>query len=104
MAKKGLAALASKQINSTIQPSATAPVDAPHETAAPEQATVANEVPATVEKPKRGRPKKGTNENCTPITVNIPDDLLQELKIAAVQMRTTQKFIIIDALIDWLDK
>lgn len=102
MAKKGLAALASKQINSTAQPSAN--IDAPHEAAAPEQATVANEVPATVEKPKRGRPRNGTNDNCTPITVNIPDDLLQELKIAAVQMRTTQKAIIVEALIDWLDK
>lgn len=101
MAKKGLAALASKQINS--KPQRTENIDTPHEDATPEQTTVANEAPATVEKPKRGRPRNGTNENCTPITVNIPDDLLQELKLVAFQKRTTQKAIIIEALINWLD-
>lgn len=93
MAKKGLAALASKQINSKPQRSAN--IDAPHEAAAPEQAPVANEEETTTKEKKSGRPPKGET---MPLTVRLAPELLHELKLRAVMERTTQTAII-DALI-----
>lgn len=57
-------------------------------------------------KRKQGRPKDQNieKENRVPITISVPDDLLQEIKIAAVQNRTTQRAIIIEAIRDWLNK
>lgn len=93
MAKKGLAALASKQINSTAQPSTPAPIDAPHEAAAPDTTAAKEDDPAAVstEEKKSGRPKK---EPTTPLTVRLSPELLHELKLRAVMEHTTQTAII----------
>ena len=53
---------------------------------------------------KRGRPKTEKPEKRIAVTFQIPESLYYELKVAAAQMRTTQQFIVIDALVDWLDK
>lgn len=84
MAKKGLAALASKQINSTAQTSTPAPIDTPHEEAAPEMS------PETEER-KAGRPKKGPTK---PLTIRLSPELLHGLKLRAVMDQTTQTAII----------
>lgn len=91
MAKKGLAALASKQINSTAQPS----IPAPHEATAPEMDATKEEVPTipTTEEKKSGRPKTIT-EDVAPLTVRLPKSLLHELKLRAVMEHTTQTEII----------
>lgn len=93
MAKKGLAALASKQINSTAQPSAPAPIDAPHEAAAPDTTATKEGYPAVVptEEKKLGRPPK---EPTMPLTVRLSPELLHELKLRAVMEHTTQTAII----------
>lgn len=67
--------------------------------------TTAKEVPTqTSTGAKRGRPKTEKNEKRVAVTFQIPESLYYELKVAAAQMRTTQQFIVIDALVDWLDK
>lgn len=93
MAKKGLAALASKQINSTAQPSTPAPIDAPHEAAAPDTTAAKEESPAvaSTEEKKLGRPPK---EPTMPLTVRLSPELLHELKLRAVMEHTTQTAII----------
>lgn len=91
MAKKGLAALASKQINSTAQPS----TPAPHEAAAPEMEATKEEVPtaAPAEERKPGRPKTKKEEEA-PLTVRLPKTLLYELKLRSVMEHTTQTEIV----------
>lgn len=93
MAKNGLAALASKQINSTAQPSTPAPIDAPHEAAALDTTATKEDDPAAVstEEKKSGRPKK---EPTMPLTVRLSPELLHELKLRAVMEHTTQTAII----------
>lgn len=93
MAKKGLAALASKQINSTAQPSTPAPIDAPHEAAALDTTATKEDDPAAVsiEEKKLGRPPK---EPTMPLTVRLSPELLHELKLRAVMEHTTQTAII----------
>ncbi len=105
MAKKGLAALASKQINSTAQPSTPAPIDAPHEAAAPEMEATKEEVPAVAptEERKAGRPKTKKEEEA-PLTVRLPKTLLYELKLRAVMEHTTQTEIIGTLIKDYLNK
>lgn len=88
MAKKGLAALASKQINSTAQLSTPAPFDAHHKAEAYD--TTATEITSTEEK-KLGRPPK---EPTMPLTVRLSPELLHELKLRAVMEHTTQTAII----------
>ena len=104
MAKKGLAALASKQINSTVQTSTPAPIDAPHETEAFEQSRAINEVPATVDKPKRGRPAATTAPDEINVTFKISKALFQEIRVKAVTENITQKEIVTDALRQYLNK
>lgn len=92
MAKKGLAALASKQINSTAQLSTPAPFDAHHKAEAYETAAK-EEVPkvTSTEEKKLGRPPK---EPTMPLTVRLSPELLHELKLRAVMEHTTQTAII----------
>lgn len=94
IAQKGLDTLARVQLNSTSQPKQK-PIDAPHEAAALEQATGANEEETTTKEKKSGRPPKGET---MPLTVRLSPELLHELKLRAVMERTTQTAII-DALI-----
>lgn len=103
MAKKGLAALASKQINSTAQPSAPAPIDAPHEATAPDTMAAKEEVPAqtSTEDKKPGRPAKAPT---APLTVRLSPELLHELKLRAVVEHTTQTAIIDSLLRSYLSK
>ena len=96
MAKKGLAALASKQINSTAQTSTPAPIDTPHEEAAPEMS------PETEER-KAGRPKKKKEEDA-PLTVRLPKTLLYDLKLRAVMEHTTQTEIVATLIKGYLNK
>lgn len=105
MAKKGLAALASKQINSTAQPSTPAPIDASHEAAASETTVTNEEVPAVVstEEKKSGRPKTITEE-VAPLTVRLPKTLLHELKLRAVIEHTTQTEIVGTLIRTYLNK
>lgn len=105
MAKKGLAALASKQINSTAQPSTPAPIDAPHEAAAPDTTATKEYVPAvaSIEERKSGRPKT-INEEVSPLTVRLPKTLLHELKLRAVMEHTTQTEIIGNLIKSYLNK
>lgn len=105
MAKKGLAALASKQINSTAQPSTHAPIDAPHEAAAHDATATKEEVTAVVssEEKKSGRPKTITEE-VAPLTVRLPKTLLHELKLRAVMEHTTQTEIIGNLIKNYLNK
>ena len=101
MAKKGLAALASKQINSTAQPS----TPAPDETAAPEQATVITEAPAqSTTGAKRGRPAATTAPDEVNVTFKISKALFQEIRVKAVIENTTQKEIVTAALRQYLNK
>lgn len=100
MAKKGLAALASKQINSTAQPS----TPAPDETAAPEQATVITEAPAqSTTGAKRGRPAATTAPDEVNVTLKLSAALMQQIKIKAVMEHTTQKEIFDAALRQYLN-
>lgn len=105
MAKKGLAALASKQINSTAQPSTPAPIDAPHEAAVLDTTATKEDSPAVVsiEEKKSGRPKTITEE-VAPLTVRLPKNLLHELKLRAVMEHTTQTEIIGTLIKDYLNK
>lgn len=105
MAKKGLAALASKQINSTAQPSPPAPIDAPHEAAAPDTTAAKEDDPAAVstEEKKSGRPKTITEE-VAPLTVRLPKTLLHELKLRAVIEHTTQTEIVGTLIRAYLNK
>ena len=105
MAKKGLAALASKQINSTAQPLNPAPIDAPHEAEAPDTMATKEEAPAVVlsEEKKSGRPKTITEE-VAPLTVRLPKTLLHELKLRAVMEHTTQTEIIGTLIKSYLNK
>lgn len=105
MAKKGLAALASKQINSTAQPSTSAPIDAPHEAAAPEMEATREEVPTVspVEERKPGRPKTKKKEEA-PLTVRLPKTLLYELKLRAVMEHTTQTEIVERLISSYINK
>lgn len=106
MAKKGLAALASKQINSTAQAS----TPAPDQVAAPEQAeettavlTQPTTIETTTETRKPGRPKKKQEEDA-PLTVRLPKTLLYELKLRAVMEHTTQTKIVETLIKDYLNK
>lgn len=105
MAKKGLAALASKQINSMAQPSTPAPIGTPHEAAAPDSTATIEEVPALAspEEKKSGRPKT-INEEVAPLTVRLPKTLLHELKLRAVMEHTTQTEIIGTLIKAYLNK
>lgn len=104
MAKKGLAALASKQINSTVQTSPLAPIDAPHEAATPEQTSTKTEISATSDKPKRGRPAATTAPDEVNVTFKISASLFQEIRVKAVMEQTTQKEIVNAALRQYLGK
>ncbi len=134
MAKKGLAALASKQLNSTAPDTTPTPADASKETPLDIQglvesfggkneseemnerisATIVNlhkaqtkaqtEQPEDSPKRKQGRPKSDKTVEGINVTFNLPDSLLQELKMRAVIDRTTQKEIVIAALRAYLDK
>ena len=85
MAKKGLAALASKQINSTAQPSTPAPIDAPHEAEAPGTTATKEVAPAqTSTGAKRGRPAATT----------APDEVNVTFKLSAALMLKVKRFII----------
>lgn len=87
------------------EPSTPASIDAPHEAEAPETTATKDAAPAqTSTGAKRGRPKTEKTEKRVAVTFQIPESLYYELKVAAAQMRTTQQFIVIDALVDWLDK
>ena len=94
MAKKGLAALASKQINSTVQTSTPVPIDTPHEDTAPETTP-------TIEERKAGRPKKGETK---PLTIRLSPELLHKLKLRAVMDHTTQTAIIETLVKAYLNK
>lgn len=85
MARKGLAALASKQINSTAQPLVSTPAAAP---------TVGA---------KRGRPAATTASDEVNVTFKLSAALVQEVKIKAVLEHTTQKEIVTAALRQYLD-
>jgi len=126
MAKKGLAALASKQINSTTKQSEPMPdiqqiIDnlgkdedkgmgdhADLDEAASvlgidkeEQQRISDIVDRTLKgtpKRKQGRPKSDKTIEGVNVTFNLPDSLLQALKMRAVIDRTTQKEIVIAAL------
>lgn len=105
MAKKGLAALASKQINSTAQHSTPAPIDTPHEVAVPDTTATKEEAPAVAltEEKKVGRPKT-TTEEVAPLTVKLPKTLLHELKLRAVIEHTTQTEIVGTLIRAYLNK
>ena len=105
MAKKGLAALASKQINSTAHPSTPAPIDTPHGAAAPDTTATKEKVPtvALTEEKKVGRPKT-TTEEVVPLTVKLPKTLLHELKLRAVIEHTTQTEIVGTLIRAYLNK
>lgn len=105
MAKKGLAALASKQINSTAQPSTPAPINAPHETEAIEKTATKEAAPAqTSTGAKRGRPAATTAPDEVNVTFKISAALFQEIRVKAVMEHTTQKEIVNAALRQYLDK
>lgn len=105
MAKKGLAALASKQINSTAQPSIPAPIDTHHEAEACETTTTKE---ATSVQPstgaKRGRPAATTAPDEVNVTFKISKALFQEIRVKAVMENTTQKEIVTAALRQYLNK
>lgn len=101
MAKKGLAALASKQINSTAQPS----TPAPHEAEAPETtATIETVLAQTSTGAKRGRPAATTAHDEVNVTFKISKSLFQEIRVKAVMENTTQKEIVTAALRQYLNK
>lgn len=105
MAKKGLAALASKQINSTAQPSTPAPIDAPHEAEAPETTATKEAAPAqTSTGAKRGRPAATTAPDEVNVTFKISKALFQEIRVKAVMENTTQKEIVTAALRQYINK
>lgn len=105
MAKKGLAALASKQINSTAQPSTPAPIDAPHEAETYETTETKEAAPAqTPTGAKRGRPAATTAPDEVNVTFKISKALFQEIRVKAVMENTTQKEIVTAALRQYLNK
>lgn len=120
MAKKGLAALASKQINSTAQPSAPAPVSTPHEATDPVAAmaemseiygreNTLNVMEISKEKEeefkrKVGRPAAITAPDEVNVTFKISKALFQEIRVKAVMENTTQKEIVTAALRQYLNK
>lgn len=82
-----------------------APIDAPHEAAAPKIEATKEEVPAVAptEERKPGRPKT-TMEDVAPLTVRLPKTLLHELKLRAVMEHTTQTEIIGTLIKNYLNK
>lgn len=105
MAKKGLAALASKQINSTAQLSTPAPIDAPRKAEAPETTETKEAAPAqTSTGAKRGRPAATTATDEVNVTFKISKALFQEIRVKAVMENITQKEIVTAALRQYLNK
>lgn len=87
------------------EPSTPAPIDAPHEAAAPEMEATKEEVPAhTSTGAKRGRPAATTAPDEVNVTFKISASLFQEIRVKAVMEHTTQKEIVNAALRQYLNK